>query len=79
MSCVTCRALSGSSRIRCDSTTVATPMVRVSTSAAVPVTCTCSDRAPTPSTGLTTGLLFTCSTMPAWVNVLKPCSVASSR
>ena len=54
-------------------------MVRVSTSVEAPVTCTCSARAPTPSMGLITGLLFTCRTMPVWVNVLKPCSVASSR
>jgi hypothetical protein len=79
MSCVTWRALSGSSTMRSLSTTVPTPVDRVSTSGAEPVTCTSSATALMPITGLTTGLAFTCRTMPFWANVAKPCSIASRR
>jgi hypothetical protein len=61
------------------STTVPTPLVRVSTICAVAVTCTCSATSPSVSTGLTAGLLFTCNTMPVCANVRKPVSVASTR
>ena len=72
ISCVTCRALSGSSTMRSLSTTVPTPVERVSTSGATPVTCTSSAMALTPIVALTTGLAFTCRTMPFCAKVAKP-------
>ena len=79
MSCVTWRAFNGNSTIRSLSTTVPTPVDRVSTSGASPVTCTSSAIALTPMVGFTTGLPFTCSTMPLCAKVANPWSSASSR
>ena len=79
ISCVTCRAFSGSSTMRWLSTTVPTPGVRVSTSGVDPPTCTSSAMSPSDNTGSMTGVLFTCRTMPVRATVRKPFSAASSR
>ena len=72
---MTCRALSGSSTMRWLSTTVLTPdRPRVHERARSTVTCTCFASGADASTGLTTGLLPTCSTMPG----LRECAEAGA-
>ena len=61
---MTCRPLSGSSSTRWFSMSWPTPVLRVSTIAALAVTVICSDSSPSDSTTLTAGVAFTVSTMP---------------